>query len=333
MKRLIDFSALPWKDSVYSAIVRNELKACYERLMLLSQNGETDLSMEKYSLVGSYEAEERKTTAEYTHQDFVNELLAMGTQEENLLKLMIINDGRLPVPAAGAAVAESLVRRGWCTLDTESTVSLVLKDDISQYAVSTMNTDIYLKSRELMFRLEAVVYSIVFMYGYANTSLISEIVLSAVEHTGINLEKRFFLRSMKCFLDYVCDGTGNEYLIHAALRDPMKLIGQEISYTGKEVRIDIQHMAGGMNSCLPGERNAVEAFETYLERNCRPESNPAEIRENIYYMAKQGTDESEMIRILNPELMFSAPKTLQTEIEKLLRAVIPWGMIDKGVIN
>ncbi len=340
MERVIRFDLKPWSRSVYSAIRDAQVMAGYDRACRSAFTAEgTDEGdfmippgFDYFSEEGlrGLEADKKR---ELVLERFDQEIYWISSHEENLLKLLLIGDGSVPFVPPMVPVAEGLFRRCWCYIGYDGDYQLRLQDGLTRLLTERLQSPAFAMSRHMMFRLEAIIFSIVFVYGYANLSLTTDMICEAVTQAGLKMDGTSLKRTAKGLADHIRREPGGEYLIHPALRDPDKLMAQSLNYWNGNMAITIQNLQGGMNACLPVEREAVEAANRYLAELSRNDPELEHIQENVYYMFKQGASLEEAEEYLSPKLSFSGSRQLRSILESLKRDVVPWGAAPGSVIS
>lgn len=338
MERIIRFDIKQWSRSVYSAIRDAQAQAGYDRACRSAFTAEgTDEGDFLIPPGCDYFSEEGRCgltsdeKRELALERFEREIYWITSQEESLLKLLLIGDGSVPFVPPMVPVAEGLIKRCWCHVGYDGNYLLKLQDGMAPRLADKLQSPAFALSRHMMFRLEAIIFSIVFIYGYANLSLTADMIFEAVTQTGVKMDVTGLRRSAKALADYIRRGSGGEYLIHPALRDPEKLMAQSLNYWNGNMAITIRNLQGGMNACLPTERESVEAANKFLAEMSRNDPELEHLPENVYYMFKQGASLDEAEEYLSPKLSFAGSRQLRSILIGMKRDIIPWGAAVGGV--
>ena len=338
MERVISFRDMPWEQSVFSVMREKQLNAAYtqscrEGKMLISgAAGARPLGKIYYPEAPLFKGK-AQTEDDYIRDNLENDIYCIGAQEENLLTVLLMGEGSVPFVMPMAPAAEGLIRRGWCSVEQEKACILRLREGFYDPIMAVFQSPAFHVTRRMVFRLEAIVYSLVFIYGYANMEFTANMICDAVSQTGMAMNKWSFFRAVRGYAEYCRTGDGTEYLIHPALRDPERLITQGLGMWDGGMAVTIQNLEGGMNACLPQEREAVEAANRFVGETARQDADAEHLSENLYYMFKQGATETEAALYLQPKMAVSAQRRMHRVLLKLKEDVIPWGQDKGGRVN
>ena len=260
-----------WRDRVQSILVDEQLEACRDRLLSFDERGIfDDLSPLETELLFSrsyYASEGHKLSLEELRSKVLEnaqeEVQYLSFGEDALVKRMLMRGGELELDDLDQLpYAESLIRRLFCTIafDDEDEATLRLCPEIAEKASAAYSLT-RAPIRELLFRVEAMVHSIIYLYGFVYAESLSDQLTKELNAKRVRISKAYMNRFLKSSFLYTYNREGRLFLPHPGLWDPERVLNEENVLDASVWHVSFERHADGRKARrdLPDRRAAKRA--------------------------------------------------------------------------
>ncbi len=336
MQHVYDPKGNCWEEQLSSVLTQKQLEACEDRIAAYPPRSIfDDLSLTEWKQLRalSYLAFEPKRrsadigeTRAFVQEDFAAEARFLFSGEDALLVRLVLHGGTYPIEdMEELPFAESLLKRMWCTASFEEEDLLVTLHPVLMDRVEEIyRSDTYKVLRQLTFQTEALIHSILYTRGGCHLPSMTAACSDLLKQNGIaDFRPEWIERSMKAAFEYVREGDA-DYLVHPALRNAKEKIRRGDYPEIRSFEESAESILGGMNDMLPQEKDAQNEMLAAVLRCLRPECEPAEVCNDLRFMAKQGASLNEMREVLSNTLMSYVTPKIENALIRLQRETVPW---------
>ncbi len=344
MQRPVLPEDLTWHEGIKSALEDAQFQQCRDRVVSWPGTGIFDtgsvLEAEWLRQHSYYSRENGKAAgADVKNRILENvrkEALCLSMDEDTLVKRMLLTDGTVyagdwqMLPAV-----ESLLKRLWCTLRTDENgeETLVLAEELRGPLLEAMSGERYVPVRETLFRMDAMLNCMLYLYGYVFPEpILNQVIAKAESWMGI-LEYPHLRRYVMAAFPYVVTGNGTLLLTHSALRVTGGCLERIYQTDASDWKISGEMMLGGMNSLLAEEKPAVDLFVSTIRKAVRPENDLQTLTDDLRFMAKQGASFADMKKILAESLCVLPDRGMLDALERLRQETMPWILFSSEGLN
>ena len=332
-----------WSDRVHSVLVDEQLDLCRDRLLCCSERSVFDsLSpLEQQNLFArSYYASEGRrppleALREHVLKNAEEETQYLSFGEDALVKRMLIHGGELYLDDPDQLpYAESLIRRLFCTIrfDDEEEARLRLCPQIAEKAAAAYTLG-RVSTREILFRVEAMVHSIIYLYGFVYADSLSGQLIREINAKQGHISPTFLTRFLKASFLYTYNREGRLFLPHPGLWDPERVLDEKNALDGSLWRVSFEMMLGGMNGMLAEEKPAVLCMADALRNALQPEADLDETLTDLRIIAKQGATFADMRSVLDERLCVAPNDRILGALRRMQAEMVPWTGSVKAVLN
>ena len=335
MQRPVLPDSTAWHEGTKSYLEAAQIQRCREVLRSWPEPGifETRSSLDaEWMEAHSYYRTDggKRRTPDALKQAVVSaadrEALSLSVDEDTLVKRMLLTDGTAEITEwSHFAAAVSLLKRLWCTFreQDEDTACLALADEMKKPLLNALSSERCIPAREALFRLDAMLNCMLYLYGYVFPEpLLAQFLQNVGKLKGI-LEYPDLLRYAKASFEYVTAGN-SLILVHPALRLTGKCLERIYRTDASGWDVTGEMMLGGMNSLLAGEKPALDCFVATVRNAVRPDCSLQALADDLRYMAKQGASRGEMEQIFSESLCVLPDRNMLSALERLRQETMPW---------
>ncbi len=319
-----------------SVIQQRQLEACEERLLDLPDFGLfmgcTDENCEALWAV-SYDAEEESQpfslhSAEGLQNHILNrmstEAALLTHAEYGMVLRLILNDGKVLIDDWGdVAPAESLVRRLWCTVQTQDDKDcLIMPKEILIRLMFILQSGPHRQARDQMLQFNWAIVCALNTCGmiYADDALAC--LHRLIPTTGLGGAQRLSVRLMRIAFDYTYTADGQMVLLHPGMADPERMM-----HLLQHVRVEdyIQDDADEISPQFmlsDAERSATMLLHGLIRDQVRPGLNPMLAVEDLRLLAHQAVSFDTLREVLAAQLIVR-PTQRMLEALQLLQNACP----------
>ena len=336
MIRYSDCVSSAWEDRLKSVIEERQMNACRDRVFSCEcRSLFDDLGPLEYAVIRqrSYEAQERAfaCSAEELRTKVLSqaaeEALCLGRGEDDLIKKAVVGDWSVMVDDWDQFPAlESLTRRLWCSVsfpDDDMPV-MTVAPELRGPILEGMKSDRYLPVRDALFRLGAMLHSIRYIYGFVFPCPLVEQFVAESEKKGIVFDRKLTERFIEAEFDYMVTDDGQLFLPHPGLAYPERILSGNGMPGSGAAEISFENMLGGMGGILPEEVPSVTCLRGALTGGIRPESDLNEAVDDLRFMAKQGADMKDMLRIMKSFCAVLPSQRMIGALERVRLEAVLW---------
>ncbi len=326
-----------WCEKTMSMIREKQFEACERRLsahpsVSLFSGEASDLDAQVL-LEGSYYGQELSlglvTVQELRDRvmaQLTEEVMYLSREETNILERLLISEGVVTLTEwDDIGAAEGLVSRLWCSFHmSEDEWTLELPATLHEPILVAMNEPEYPQARELVFRYDAMILSLLYIAGFLHSAQPIQAFTKDVMGRGDPVAKNIARRYLKSTFQYMTDPSNELILLHPGLADPYRLIASVQSEEVLSFELSQEMMTGGMNGLFSEEEPLHEAMCGALEGFLRPEYDTAEATEDLRMLAKQGVSLEEMESVLSSMLCVMPTEAMEHALRQLHQCTPHW---------
>lgn len=336
MIRYSDRASNAWEDRLKSVIEEKQMDACRDRVFAWgSRSLFDDLGPLEYAMLRqrSYESGERAFAGgpEELRKKVLSrvrdEAVCLGRGEDELIKKAIVGGWSAEVDDWDQLPAlESLLKRLWCSVrfSDDDTPVVTVVPELREAILEGMKNEGYIPARDTLFRLATMLHSIRYIYGFVFPRPLLDQFAAESKKRGIEFDIKLTERFVKAEFDYMFAGDGQLFLPHPALAYPEKILSAEGMPGNAAAEISFENMLGGMGGILPEEVPSVTCLKGLLTGAIRPESNLNDAVDNLRFMAKQGAELKDMIRIMKSFLAVMPSGRMIDALERVRQEAVLW---------
>ena len=343
MQRAAPMPTANWSERVQSELIAEQMDACRDRLYDCDDRSVFDdlspLETEGLFFRSYYASEGKRMGLEALREsvlaDLDGEIRCLSFGEDALVKRMLMANGEVELDDEDQLpYAESLIRRLLCTIvfDDDDVAYLRLCPDLMDRVSDAMlHTDPLL--RELLFRVEAMVHSMIYLYGFVYADSLADQIVQELVSRKMAVSRRAMLRFLKASFLYMEGPRGQLFLPHPGLWDPERILDERGWFEAKTWNVSFEMMLGGMNGILTEERAANTCLADALKNAIRPEENLGETMTDLRIMAKQGASFQDLETVLKDRICIAPNARILSALERLRMEAVPWTGNVKAVVN
>ena len=343
MQRAVPMPTKDWSERVQSELIGEQMDACRDRLYACDDRSIfDDLSPRETEelFFRSYYASEGKHLGledmrEKVLSNLAGEIRCLSFGEDALVKRMLMADGEIELDDEDQLpFVESLIRRLFCTIsfDDEDVAFLRICPQIkNRISDAMLHTDPLL--RELLFRVEAMVHSMIYLYGFVYADSLADQIVRELSARKMEVSRLALLRFLKASFLYMEGPRGQLFLPHPGLWDPERILDERGWFEAKTWNVSFEMMLGGMNGILLEERAANTCLSDALKNAIRPEENLGETLTDLRIMAKQGASFQDLEEVLRDRICIAPNARMLSALERLRMEAVPWTGNVKAVVN
>ena len=326
-----------WADKTMSIMREKQFMACEKRL---SAHGSRNLFSSAMTnsdvqalLESSYYMEETagvllslEDLRRKVMEQLPAEVTVLSSGEVSLLERLLIAKGRINLGEwDDVGAAEALVSRLWCSLHmSEEEWVLELPWALHEPILRAMSTREYTRTRELLFRFEAMVMGLLYITGFLYGSQPIYVFTREVMGRDDPLAACLARRHLKSAFEYMTDGFHGLILLHPGLADPYRLISAINREEAYVLELSQEMIAGGMNGLFAEEEPLYDAMCCALDGFLRPEYEVAEATEDLRMLAKQGVSLDEMEVVMASMLCMLPTQAMKQALRNLRQCTPHW---------
>lgn len=348
MLREANVQSLTWAEKTMSVIRTRELEACDQRLAVLPSyglfsKGCDDAKAEELWRL-SYDAQEHPFSShlhslEELRQSVLEqaptEFIYLSPREHHLLERVFQQGGSTILGDwSESALAESLVRRLWCTIEQvgEDGLRLSIANEIVDALTPVLTSTAARDALGQLLNLNIRLYGMLYQYGALHYTIPLSMMLLQLSSWPELENKTLMMRHLRVAFDYVYDNKGDLLILHPGVTDPERLLPFLTPQT--EESIDA-HMTGiSIQDVLANEEwNPTHALMGQIADYLRPEITPNAAAEDLLMLAKQGVSLQEMQEVLSSMLTRIPTHQMQDAVRVLKTQVSCWGRIPTGMVQ
>ncbi len=337
MIRYSDSVCGAWEDHLQSVMEEKQLNACRDRLL----SGESrslfeDLGPQEFRKLwqGSYDARESAFSADISAlqktvlERAAEEVLYLGRAEDDLIRRAVTGNWSVAVDDWDQLPAlESLLKRLWCVVrfdDEDHTAVLTVVPEVREALFEGLKNEMAPLVRDALFRLSAMMHSIRYIYGFVFPCPLMDQFRAEIEKKGIVFDKILTERFIKAEFDYMFTRDGQLFLPHPALAFPEKMLSMDRMPESGATEINFENMLGGMGGILPEEVPSVTCLKGVIAGGIRPENSLNETVDDLRFMAKQGAELKDMIRVMKNACAVLPSARMIDALERVRQEAVLW---------
>lgn len=251
------------------------------------------------------------------------EAALLSIEEHELLERVIVLGGKAELFNDEVTVAESLVRRMWCTFDvTDGRLCLLLPETLLVPLSNMLLTPTHLEIRAKLEQFDNFINWLLHLTGFLHYREPLRYLLRHVVAGTYADQETIALRYLRIAFDYIYDEHGEMILLHPGLAEPERLLKPRrgVSLPMPDPRMFPANFEPG--SLLPEEIPVYERLIGLLAGAVRPELTEDMAVRDLIMLAKQGVSFEESAEVLS-SLLTILPTAAMLDGLRMLHAHTP----------